>query len=81
MIRMCDRGHASLDAENWRCPWCQLAEARGDALFFKSKLREVAKIIAESPYPAPAQWMQLGALFRRLIRDTEDPTDTGSSDT
>ena len=24
MIRDCEKGHTSLDAANWRCPWCEL---------------------------------------------------------
>ncbi len=24
MIRQCEKGHASLDAANWKCPWCLL---------------------------------------------------------
>ena len=28
MIRNCDKGHTSLDAANWRCPWCEIEQLR-----------------------------------------------------
>ena len=30
MIRTCDSGHASLDAANWRCPWCEIERLRAE---------------------------------------------------
>jgi len=30
MIRACDKGHTSLDAGNWLCPWCEIERLRAE---------------------------------------------------
>lgn len=42
MIRTCDRGHASLDAANWRCPWCEIERLRAENDHLCSRVTELS---------------------------------------
>lgn len=72
LIRTCDAGHSSLEAANWQCPWCLLAQEQKAVIEMCAK---VCDAYAVGPM-GKEQWITAIECAQR-IRALATPTQTG----